>query len=197
MDFETLLWLFLAFIYFVFQALGARRKTTREDRTPPPPEATPHEAPAGGMEDFDDALREIREALGQRERPAPAPAPAPVPPPRSTALPPRKPASLEAPRRAAVRTKLEEFRTSEAAATRPRKKIRQIEVKDVERVPPSPRGLPATGAISPDDPYGSARVTKPPREEHTLLHRLREQKDAREAIVLREVLGPPRARRSR
>ena len=86
---ESLLPLLLFVVFFALRALANKQ---RRPDAPPPGETPADERLAQGDTEMDDALRQIREALGMPVE-APRPAPAPVPVPRAT-LPP---ARMEAP----------------------------------------------------------------------------------------------------
>jgi hypothetical protein len=83
MDVDILFALLLLAFYLATQIFGRKKRTP----TAPPPEAAEH-VPAGRdphSADVEDALREIREALGWPSEPEPAPSsppPAPAPPER-------------------------------------------------------------------------------------------------------------------
>lgn len=74
MDFETLFWLILLGLYVLYQLVGGKKP---RPRPAPAPDA---DAPAEAGDDLDrslqEALREIREALGVEAPPAPEPPPA-------------------------------------------------------------------------------------------------------------------------
>lgn len=154
---ESLFWVLIAVIYFVLQLLGARKKAP-QPRTPQPMETDGGDGTSSPEVTMDDALRELREALGfptAEPKPRPTPEtvrqPSPTPPKRET----RRPA----------------------------------------------QPLPSVDAPLPDLPMPAlkkALLKAPARRRRTttaLARRLRDPDAARDAVILTEVLGPPRAKR--
>ncbi len=203
------------------QKQGAPRPANRPELPPLPGETVEEERDP----ELDEALREIRRALGmpvpdephappepRKQSPAHPPAPTPAPP-RRTSLPSRLGTG---PRR-----RDDEFR-----------EVRTGRPDAEERFERTPRGqaMPATrekatspfrpastrifddATVSPrDDAFGwhdpleghshleqaPTVVDATPRSDHPLAVRLRSPEALREAIVLREVLSPPKAFRRR
>lgn len=160
----SLLALGLYLLYRLFTGRGGQRP---QPQSPRPPDAEP----AAGNE-LEDALREIREALGMEapeDRPAPAPAPAPPPAVPAPSPPPRRPA---------------EFFPME----------RKTQETVQETLPAPPAGWDAAASRAGLDTLPAAAPTTAARRPG-ILGRLRTPAAARDAFVLSEILGPPRSRR--
>lgn len=189
MDSETLFSLVLIVIYFLFQAFSGKKKQKGKPR--PVPQERPEAPRSTGSQPqtLEEALREIREALGApRPEPAeqkpssPEPAaerPHPLIESRPASLPPAPPKRWEMPRRQEFQPVAKEHREAhflkdieEAGPYRP--------VADVE----TDRGLDEQPA-----PLS--------KRQRTLRRRLKEPKATRDAVLLAEILGPPRAKRRR
>ena len=212
MDSETLFSLALLLIYFVFQAFSGKKKQKNRQPRPIPtsetersdlPDAREANAPPQSLED---ALREIREALGgpasapeparpkpeaaqprpEVERPHPlvaSPRPAPT-------LPPKLPETrdLPQPREFPKQREMLPRREFQPVATDHR------EAHFLKDIPPTPpyRPLSSSAAVRMRD------QTEEGRQRHLgLRERLKDPRASRDAILLAEILGPPRARRRR
>lgn len=153
----SLLALGLYLLYRLFTGRGGQRP-----QAPRPPDAEPAAA-----NELEEALREIREALGMEvpeNRPAPASPPAvPTPSP-----PPRRPEFF------------------------PLERTTQETVREPQPAAPAEWDAAASRA-NPDTPPAAAPTTAAHRPD--ILGRLRTPAAARDAFVLSELLGPPRSRR--
>lgn len=188
MDFETLIFLLIALFYF-FSLLGKNKQKQKRGQAPPPVEERPRDA------EVDDALREIREALGwpgpqsepetqreeartepplrrqdrvERERRDPSPRPVePIPERARNNRRAEKPRA-EARSRESTPSQFDRY-TGPVDTARPRKK--EVRMK----LPP------------PESPSQAKRSAG-----HPLLKQLRSSKGARQAVVFAEVIGPAR-----
>ena len=184
MDFELIFWLAIVVIYLIVQLRGAAKKQQRQRTSVPvPPDAAPTRTPSEAPT-LEEALREIRQAMGLEEPPAEV-LPPPVP---STPAPP-KPKPQEPPdefRPIPTHFADEAFEGRPTAfgpahsihgpAPTPRPALPKPRVVKAVPIPPSP---PRSAA--PDD----------------ISRKLYEPTTAREAFVLAEIFGPPRALRRR
>lgn len=197
---ENLLWLILLIIYLVLQFVGSKKQPQQPERRAPsgrPDVRRPDggRPPAGGLEE---ALREIREALGgEPDRPTR----------REEPETPLAPASPSAPTRLERRLPDESLQTTTPAP----KHLEQTGFagkEDFERHAtrvtraPEPVAAPRNEIRTPHRATAqtSDRKRKPttspaPVKEKPLLRRLRDPQSVRDAILLSEVLGPPRSRR--
>ena len=205
---ENLLPLILLVIYLVLQFVGSRKKPEPGQGAPPgrPPEGrrVPPDEHTGNP--LEDALREIREALGadtepERRRPAeraeaesPLPSVSPSAPTRLERRLPDEPARLpaEPPR----------LGGGDGRPTKPKRRERggfadeeAFERQPIPDLPPPPKATPPVRARRPAKPKPPAPL--PSDEREALLGRLRDPQSARDAVVLSEVLGPPRSQRPR
>lgn len=183
MPFDVILVIAGVVLYLLFQALG-NKKRTQQRPTPSGGTTQPSEPPSMDM-GLEDALREIREALGggrpPRER-------APEPP-----TPPARPEPRLKPR------------PEPARSTRQPKYQGQEEYMPVAEDHREAHFLPdlrkADQRRSPAELSRAALPTlstaAPRRQPSTLLARLRDRRSARDAILLSEILGPPRAHKRR
>ncbi len=154
MDFDTLMTLGIIGLYFLLRLFGGKKKGK-------PAPAADQPAPDSPAE-LDEALREIRIALGME-------APEPAPPPQSSPPPPPLP-----------------------TAPRPRPAPHWMPAPSPHKTPPREgplvdRRRPASLA----DPI--VEVSHRHAVHAALLRRMRDPSVAREAMLLHEVLGPPRA----
>ena len=196
---ENLFWLVLLIIYLILQFVGSKKKPEPGRDAPP---GRPHGAeryPQGSAgNSLEDALREIREALGaEPERPQPAerakvdsplPSVSPSAPTRlERRLPdePRRTQQGEGRPSGPGRRKRGEFAGEEAFEHRP-----------TLESPPAARTIPdSTRTRRPADakPKRPASLSSGRRE--TLLGSLHDPQSVQDAVILSEVLGPPRSRR--
>ncbi len=190
MDYETLFYLAIAAIYILYQVLaGNKKKKTRRPGTPlpPAPDAIDSAGPTAAEPTLDDALREIRQALGMEVPEAP-----PKPPPRPVEAPAPRPAAPPSEfKPVSTRFADAEFE-AKPTAFGPAASLHKREPAPPARTAPA-RRTPAPGKVL------KAKPTAPPESAlpADLTRRLRDPQAAREAFVLGEVLGPPRAHRRR
>ncbi len=188
MDFETLFTLFLVLAYLIIQVLSRKKKPPQRPPQQVPPDYTPEAsyefevAEAPEEVTMEDALQQIREALGMpppQEAPrVPEPVPTPPPPPVAPEIevqphwdPPQE--VLPHPTGFA----LEESFADGSHVGGPHRLVATSEAE---------RALQAL-------PY--AEQGPPLRLQPTALRKkLKNQRAAREAFVLGEVFGPPRSR---
>lgn len=200
MDFEALFTLALLLLYLVFQVLGGRkqRPKQRPGGGPPPPgaeEPAEHRPP----QSLEEALQEIRTALGGGPPPEEPETREPEP---AVPRPQKVPESREIRPRLDYHRAEKPFSTEEAFESRPAPSA----VKAPEgTVPGAQKVLPRKPRLGPDlskgpplrrpksTPTQVPGVAVPQGSE--LLQRLRNPHTVREAIVLSEILGPPRALR--
>lgn len=181
MDFgEELFWVALLIIYFFFQVLGGRKKQQQQQKRRQPADGAERQpAPPQREPELDDALKEIRRALGfPDEEPEPEPAAAEVPAPQK---PPQKfpPRTTETPRTLG--------RPSPPPSGRipvPDKAFKREEAfEKMAELPPIQEPLETPG-----------RSKKSSRRPH-LMKKLHDPAAAREAFLMKEIFGPPRAKR--
>lgn len=191
MDFQAILSILLVILYFAFQIAGRKK---REQQRPVPQRAPVPQRTAGadaGMSEWERALREIRTALGDSEpepppkRQAPAPTSLPQqnqrlsPAPRTT--PKAKPAPIPRAERSLENTHFEEWNPEKAFE-------RRAPVKK-----PAQKAAVPRPALTPEQPT-SQRQAPHPEGRRAILDLLNEPKTAQNAIILGEILGPPRSR---
>lgn len=215
MDLDTLFYVALIAIYFIVQALSSRRRRKMApkpaERTPArrttttmrTPRAEPARQPSGNQ-DLDEALAEIRRALGW-EAPRPEPAPSPSKPPsRAPQQPaPRRarvesrpaPSTLHTPRdlsagqRTIPKSRLETEAAEEAQRTTRRQ--RRTEQASFESVAPeweSPPRQERTRHRHLEEPAPAPRDRTEIRLPD-LQRRLRNPATAREAFLISEIFG--------
>lgn len=203
---DLFIYLVLGIVYLIFQALTSGKKKKARPKVPSTDSSVPNDRPAlrssGEEPTLDDALREIRIALGMEAPPAPKP-----PPVAQTST--RKPPPPPAPRK----TKPVRTHSPELAETAPAKswpsEFKQIEThyadETFEELPPTIDG----------DRFGQQRLRAKPRKapkkkpviavpqtakkttQATWAHRLQDPGSARTAFVMSEIFGPPRAMKQR
>lgn len=93
MDFENVFWIFLLVAYLVLQVLGKKR---RQKKPPPLPEGERTGGSGAGDHTLEEALREIRHALGV-ETPSRAPEPTRTPVFPQKPAPPRRAPEFKSP----------------------------------------------------------------------------------------------------
>ena len=182
MDFDTLIFFVIAGVYILFQVLGAKKKQQQKAaakaKLPAPKPVPPGAAPTSAQAEptLDDALREIRLALGMATPPKP---PRPVPHAGRTHAPELIDAAPEA-----------------SWATEFKERPKHYADADFEALPahsdrfrrPQPRHLIATEAPT-------APATDEPSVANEVLNELQSAEAARKAFILGEILGPPRSMR--
>ncbi len=207
MDLETLFWLVVIVVYLIFQIRGAAKKQKQRRQTPtaPLPEADMEPRLPSQEPTLDDALREIRLALGMETREeAPPPAPTPMDLTRaseSTMLEKVRPAPK--PKPSQPRTRLQEFKpipTRYADADFENQPTAFGSGPSIHREPATVRARP-TRPIPPPalskqapEPIRSTPAAEGPSR---LRRQLQDPRRARAAFVLSEVFGPPHALRKR
>ena len=213
MDSETLFYIVAILIYLAFQALGGKKKKKKKRPLPgaaqPLPSATSPPAKAPGAEPtLEDALREIRQALGMETPAQPA-----SPPP--TAEPPTPPASRPTPQ---PRLKKRPVRTHapELAETAPQKSwSSEFQAHPTHYADSHFEELTTDG-----DRFGQPRTKKKPHRpalktppvkkaiasskpapasvgHAALIKQLQDPQSARDAFILSEIFGAPHLRRRR
>lgn len=200
---DFLIWVVLAIVYFIFSALTSKKKKPAA----PPPAGQPPSGPASGPvtspdvePTLDDALREIRIALGM-EPPPPAPAPSPPkaePPPIQ--VPPRQPTH-------SVRS-----HGPELAETAPKKSwssefrpiptryadsdFEELRSRDGDRFGQRQQ-KPTPTPAKPAPVYTSRKQAPTGVHRSRIMQQLNDTNAAREAFILSEIFGPPHANRRR
>lgn len=183
MDLETLLILLLILFPLLSRLFG--RRPQPEPPPPPPPyesepslgdSAPPSRRRAEEEDPLAEALRQIREALGEPATAPPPPRREPAPPPVRRPPPPPRPATSTPPRRGSIQepTFLQQARRAPLSAT--------------------------ASSSALDEPLRVERRTKETFKAQDLVARLRQPEKAREAMILKEILDRPvglRRRRSR
>lgn len=171
---ENLLPLLFFFVFIALRLLGSRKP-----QRPAQPGQHPGELEARD-EDMDEALRQIREALGMPQpvpRPAPAPPPEPLPAPRPVPPPRAETVSRSPPRPTAPRPAPSLFHDDAFAQKKtpfaPAES--HVQASRVARNAPAPR--------------------RRPRRNLTAL--LDSPRDLQQALLLSEIFGPPRSHRGR
>ncbi len=213
---EMFFYIVVFVIWILFQVLGGKKKKKKRPVTgttaQPLPGATPRPAAAPGAEPtLEDALREIRQALGMEvpTQAAPPPrqaAPPPLPSPRPEPRPKPRPKAKPRPVR---------HHGPELAETAPKKswssefKAHETHFADsdfeeftgegdrfgkprLQKTPPHP------AAQKPPVQQPSVEFKQPESKSvsrSTVMKQLNDPKAAREAFILSEILGSPRAHR--
>src|SRR6266566_1548361 len=184
---ENLLFLLLLALAGLFQLLGRAARKTSTDEEEPTPKPAPRMAkpiPRAPAESDEERIRKFLEALGQ---PATSRPPPPVVP--RTNIPPRPLAPVQPPRIPTARNILTERRRQVVETTKSPEPL----VFGLHEAPPLPK-LPAS--VKP-----SAETNSTAADSKTKLARagidaatfLRSPAELRNAIVLREIFGPPRS----
>jgi hypothetical protein len=197
-DGETLFWILLIIVYLYFQFAGGKKKEAPppqrreaprlpDDRAPDRPHQPAQDA------SLEEALREIREALGGGHREEPREQPAQreesyhstEPVYQTTYRPPEPPVRREPVRKAPPPPRRKE--TPKPAAVVPRKFDRKIVGGDIDT---------SKMEIAKDSLLGSniEEAGTGKRPDHPILKKLRNPGEARDAIIMAEVLGKPRSR---
>ena len=223
MDLETLFYVAIAVLYLLSRVLGGKKKAPqkgvpqRQQRPQQTPTRRAEPAAANRAPELDEALREIRRALGWEEpeparptEPAPAPQTQPSPEPTPTfepagtreprAVPPARPiprtAVEKADRRPVPQAKVESARPRVVPEARLEPSVRTEEFRSVE----TPRwdareaahrqvgGRPAASESARSD---AARVQRA----RALRQKLLNPESARDAFLMAEILAPRSRRR--
>jgi hypothetical protein len=204
---ENLLFLLLLVVAGLFQLLGrVARKTSgdQEESTPRPAPRMPKPIPRAPAESDQERIRKFLEALGQ---PATSRPPSPVVP--RTDIPPRPVAPVQPPLPRAWKVIREGRRKPDAirGETPPPKSARRVE----KIFPPAMPGVPAFEVHEGPLPVEPPPIIKTPVEAYAAAPRsitngaelktdiatlLASKSGLRDAIILREIFGPPRSLRS-
>jgi hypothetical protein len=191
--FETIILLVLAGLALIFRWFTSRTTRDTDERRP----ALPNDRPRRPAESEQERVRRFLEALGMPEGSAPPP------PLRPRPAPPRRlvtPTTAETPR--PKRRRL--LQPLPPLVTVPRDKT-PPGPPTASEPPPLPiltpavplPGAPVAGQTS-RRPMAVARqparwASRPPKEISPLIALLRDRRGLQQAIILREILGPPRA----
>ncbi|MGI9175758.1 MAG: hypothetical protein ACR2GR_10620 [Rhodothermales bacterium] len=193
---ENLIWLALLVIYLVLQFVGSKKSPQRPPgqgvpggQQPGRPSGT-RSAPAEGS--LEDALREIREALGGRPSPAPTPEPEVETPlePVSTSVPTRLERRLQKEPTPLQKEPVPAWRERSGFAGEERFERRPALAAPIKVETP----LQIAARAPRQGEKTSAKVTLPGDERAVLLGRLRDPQSVRDVIVLSSLLGKPRSR---
>jgi hypothetical protein len=199
---ENLLFLLVLALAGLFQLLGRAARKTREDEpTSKPAPRTLKPIPRAPVESDEERIRKFLEALGQP--PASTPPPPVVP---RTNIPPRPLAPVQPPLPKAWKVIREERRKPDVIRREP---PRPETARRTEKIfPPAIPGAPAfevhEGPLSIEPPpiiktpmEAYAAATRPVRKEAELktdiATLLASKSGLRDAIILREIFGPPRS----
>ena len=197
---EDFIWIILLIIYLVLQFVGSKKSPKRPPAQGTPPGPRPgrpsgaRSAPPAG--DLEDALREIREALGGG-RPSPAPTPKPeveVPlEPVSASVPTPLERRLEKEPMPLQKEPVPSWRERSGFLGEERFERRSALAKPIKVE--TPRQVAAREHHTKQQT--PAKVALSGDERAALLRRLRDPQSVRDVIVLSAVLGKPRSRDQR
>ena len=196
---EDFIWIILLVIYLVLQFVGSKKSPKR-----PPGQGTPvgsrpgrpsgaRDAPPEG--NLEDALREIREALGGRPSPA---SPAPTPAPEVEV--PLEPVSANVPTRLEKQLQKEPTPLQKAPVPSWRKRSGFSDEDRFERRPALAAPIKVETPLqiaARERRLGLATAKKAALsadERTALLRRLRDPQSVRDVVVLSALLGKPRSR---
>ncbi len=190
--FETIIFLVLAGLALVFRWLTNRTTSENDDRQ----STLPNEPPQRPTESEQERVRRFLEALGMPQGSAPPPPLRPRPGP---------------PRRLITPTAAETPRPKRRSLLQPLPPLVTVP-GDKSQSPPKASAPPPSPILTPAVPFpgapvmpktsrrptavtrqSSQRSAGPPNEISPLIALLRDRRSLRQAIVLREILGPPRA----
>jgi hypothetical protein len=200
---DNLLFLLLVAVALLFQLLAkaagkagkdaTKRRSTSAPRTPPP---IPH-PPADSDEE---RIRKFLEALGQPATSTPPPPVSPRPtyekpvvlphvPPFGSPLPPLTTRPPDLPREIRLPGQITPTRTAKIFTPKVAQPVR-FEVQE-EQIGPQPAPVVKTAA----EAYAIATqpISKPEQTETNIVALLRSTSGLRDAIILREIFGPPRS----
>jgi hypothetical protein len=198
MNLENLFWLVLLVIYLIFQVMGSKKKRPQR-----PPER--HEPSPSGQErdvepGLEDALREIREMLNPQPQPrADRPEPVHAPPPA------RRPERATGQRKWPERSTTTPGRTQRDQSHFKMPAPRTFDVRKISTQPLHWQGTRLESTRKPSKKLKMGAIEKLSTDEpfvgsiyrHPLLAKLSSTKVAREAVILTELLGPPKSLRKR
>ncbi len=215
MDGETIFYIIAILIYLVFQVLGGKKKKKKRPvpgagqplpgAGQPSPGAASRPAQVPGAEPtLEDALREIRQALGM-EAPSAAPPPTAEPPaPPPSRLPPRpkrekKPIRTHAPELAETAPKKSWSSEFKRYPTHYADSHFEELTTDGDRFG-QPRTRTTTHRPAPTTPPAKKTTATPkpaPVDPSTLIKQLQNPQSARDAFILSEIFGRPHMGRRR
>ncbi len=196
---DSLLFLLLVAVAVLFQFLAKAAGKTRKNqtrRTSPPIPKTPPASPRAPRTSDDDQIRKLLEALGQ---PATSRPPPPVAP--QTNIPPRPLAPVLPPVSPLSQLRRERVRKREVV---PKEIPPSRTISAAEKIAPSkitvPSAFEVQGEPSPIAPSPSGRIVAGATQTIATTDKLRTDiarllastSGLRDAIILREILGPPR-----
>ena len=189
MHFENLLFILLVAVAFLFQLLTRAAKKAGEsssetNRRSTPPLPAPPPVPRAAMQTDEERIRKFLEALGQ---PATSKPPPPIVP--RTDIPPRPLAPVQLP----IPTARNVLTRRKRQIAEPTKFPGPPPISERHETPP-PHELPAS-IKSPVEAYAidTESKTKAARTGTDIATLLRSAAGLRNAIVLREIFGPPRS----
>ena len=208
---ETIFYIVIFLIYLVFQVLGNKKKKKKQavsGTAKPLPDATSRPAPTPSAEPtMEDALREIRQALGMGAPAKPAP-----PPPQAKPLPLPRPAPRPKTQTHPVRShgpNLAETAPKKSWSSEFKAYATHYADSDFEELATEGDrfGESRTQKTSPrpatKTPPAKKNIPEPTRPISTsvsrsrVMNRLKNPHAAREAFILSEILGPPRVQKRR
>ena len=210
---DLLIYLFLGIVYLIYSVMTKGKK---KKRVPPPadpslpgPVGGPAEAPAA-QPTMDDALREIRVALGMESPPSPPPVPrSPRTEPPPIQATPRKvthPTRSHGPELAETAPQKSwpsEFKpipthyADEAFEARPTRDGDRFGQRRQKPKPPPAKPSPTTAAKTPTPQRTTQRQTPTGVRRSRIRQQLKDPNAAREAFILSEIFGPPHVKRRR
>ncbi len=169
--------------------------TFEDEPPPPPPHRTPPPLPSTAQQGDEERIRKFLEALGQPTTNAPPPpvTPRPSPPPVTEVQREKMKEAVRRARRRSIMTPLPPLTT-----TPPPFSPRRVVLPRLSPVPDEPAPVAAAPQLSPPPLSAEAYTVAPIASvsgaaQSDLLLLFRSQDDLRRAIILREVLGPPRS----
>jgi hypothetical protein len=200
---DNLLFLLLVAVALLFQLLAkaagkAGKDTTRRRSTSAP--RTPSTIPHPPVDSDEERIREFLEALGQPTTSKPPPPVSPRPtyekpvvlphvPPFGSPLPPLTTRPPDLPREIRLPGQITPTRTAKIFTPKVAQPVR-FEVQE-EQIGPQPAPVVKTAA----EAYAIATqpIAKPEQTETNIVALLRSTSGRRDAIILREIFGPPRS----
>jgi len=205
-EFQSLLFLLFLAVALFFQLLTRMAKFTKEDSDeaeaePPSPPRTPPPIPRHRPMSDQERIREFLEALGQPTTAKPPPQVQPRPtyqkpvvlphvPPFGSPLPPLTTRPPDLPRKIRLPEQIPPARTAKVFTPK-LPEAPAFEVHETAKPLESPPAMPTT----PAEAYAIA--TEPPAKrrptETDLTALLRSTSGLRQAVIMREIFGPPRS----
>lgn len=217
MDFEGLFWIALIVFYFMSRVLGGKKKPSPRPTGGRP--SKPDRSPRTSQEpELDDALREIRQALGfpveeAEHKPEPSSEPEPEPASDLRNARARRTVEMERQRERDARELSRQQEMLERAQKADKKPPTTIPKPKVARRPGPIGAHPMESTFAEEEAFeGTGRhphqqpppdhalqapYAIPSRQRENLKRRLRGKESLREAFVLKEVLDKPLALRGR